>query len=277
MTFEELGRVGVREETCRYKGSRLAFRGPRRDLQQDYIAFLGGTETFGKFVDRPFPALLEERTGRTCVNLGWPNAGIDVVLNDRGLMRMAGAARLTVLQVPNAANLSNRFYTVHPRRNDRFLKAREPLRRLYPELDFTEFSFTRHMLVALKGHCTDRFALVHQDLAQVWIARMRRVIGKLGGPVILLWFSDRAPERACDRPEMQYDPALVSRGMLEALTDVAAGMARAPRGGTGEHTGLAERLFQQIETPAARDLPGQAAHAAAAQALIPLVTEYWGR
>ena len=37
-------------------------------------------------------------------------------------------ARLTVLQVTGAQNMSNRFYSVHPRRNDRFLKASPLLR-----------------------------------------------------------------------------------------------------------------------------------------------------
>ncbi|MCR9147484.1 MAG: DUF6473 family protein [Rhodobacteraceae bacterium] len=277
MAFEELGRLRAREETCQYQGSRLLFRGPKRSLCQEYIAFLGGTETYGKFVTCPFPDRLEQLIGATCVNLGWPNAGIDVLLNDRGLMRMAGAARLTVLQVPNAANMTNRFYTVHPRRNDRFLKARAPLRALYPEIDFTDFSFTRHMLATLKAHSLDRFAVLHQDLAQVWIAGMRRLIDKIEGPVILLWFSDRAPDRLCDAPEMDYEPALVSRGMLEALTGAAAGMARAPRGTQDKAELLTDQLFLRINASAARDLPDQGAHDIAAKALLPLITQHMNR
>lgn len=274
MAFEKLRRVRAFEETCQYQGSRLLFRGPKRSLSHDYIAFLGGTETYGKFVARPYPDRLEERTGATCVNLGWPNAGIDVFLKDRGLMSMAQGARLTVLQVPNASNLTNRFYTVHPRRNDRFLKARDPLRKLYPEIDFTDFSFTRHMLATLKAHSLDRFALLHQDLAQVWIAGMRRLIERIGGPVILLWFSDRAPDMLFDAPEMDYEPALVSRGMLDALTEVVAGIAHVPRGAPDKVEALEDRLFLHIDAQAARDLPGQGAHDAAADALLPLIARH---
>lgn len=274
MAFEETGRLRAREETCQYQGSRLLFRGPKRSLSTEYIAFLGGTETYGKFVARPFPDRVEELTGATCVNLGWPNAGIDVLLNDRGLMRMAGAARLTVLQVPNAANMTTRFYTVHPRRNDRFLKARAPLRTLYPEIDFTDFSFTRHMLATLKAHSLDRFAVLHQELAQVWIAGMCRLIDEIGGPVILLWFSDRTPDRLCDAPEMDYEPALVSRGMFEAVTKAAAGVVRVPRGAQIKAEALVDRLFLQIDAPAVRDLPDQGAHDAAAEALLPLIAQH---
>ena len=57
------------------------------------------------------------------VNLGCLNAGPDVYLNDPEILRIASKADVTVLQVVGAANLTNRFYTVHPRRNDRFLHA----------------------------------------------------------------------------------------------------------------------------------------------------------
>lgn len=274
MAFNEAGRARAREETCQYQGSRLLFRGPKRSLSTQYIAFLGGTETYGKFVDHPFPDRLEGSTGATCVNLGWPNAGIDVFLNDRGLMRMARGARLTVLQVPSAANLSNRFYTVHPRRNDRFLTARAPLRRLYPEIDFIEFSFTRHMLATLKAHSLDRFETVHEELSEIWVARMRRLIEQIGGPVILLWFSDRVPDRFSDAPEMDYDPALVSRQMMEALTDAVVGVSIVPRRPMEASAGLSDRLFLQVGTRGVRDMPGQAAHDAAAEALLPLIAQH---
>ena len=36
---------------------KLLFRGPKRDLDQPFVAFLGGTNTYGKFIERPFPDL----------------------------------------------------------------------------------------------------------------------------------------------------------------------------------------------------------------------------
>lgn len=265
MAFEDPRRVRAAEQTCQYQGSRLVFRGPKRDLGTAYIACLGGTETFGKCVERPFPDRLEAKIGATCVNLGWPNAGIDVLLKDQGLMSMARGARLTVLQVPNASNLTNRFYSVHPRRNDRFLEARGPLRRLYPEIDFTDFSFIRHMLATLKAHSLDRFALLHQELAQVWVEGMQEVIERIEGPVILLWFSDRSPDVLFDAPEMDYEPALVSKWMLEALAQDVCGIAYVPR--VAAASGAA---------PVAGALPGQGAHDAAADALVPLVAQRLG-
>lgn len=237
MAFHSLGQFGPVYETCRYGGSKLSFRGPRRDLRTDYIAFIGGTETYGKFVETPFPQILEAETGLTCVNLGWPNAGIDVLLNDPGPARIAAGAQLCVLQVPCAANLSNRFYRVHARRNDRFLEASEALRRLFPEVDFTEFSFTRHMLIRLRALSPERFALVQEELAAVWVAGMQRLVGAIGGSVVLFWFSDRRPEVHCDDPDVSHEPALVSRAMLDALKGRVAALVELDTSGIGRAAG----------------------------------------
>jgi hypothetical protein len=251
----------------------LAFRGPRRDLRSDYIAFIGGTETYGKFVEAPFPQLVETETGLTCVNLGWPNAGIDVLLGDPGLARIAAGAQIAVVQVPCAANLSNRFYRVHARRNDRFLQATELLRRLYPEVDFTEFSFTRHMLLRLRATSPERFALVHAELSAVWTEGMKRLIGEIGRPVVLLWFSGRRPEWQCDNPDMAHEPALVSRGMLDALKRRAAALVEVDSGAGGQAADDRGLVVSRQDLQAARELPGQPAHEVAAQALVPVIAE----
>ena len=224
MLHNTAGRGPQAFETCRYDGSRLLFRGPRRRFDGDFIACLGGTETFGKCVAFPWPDLLEEMTGVTCVNFGWPNAGVDAFAGDRALLDCAARARLCVLQVPGATNMSNRFYSVHPRRNDRFLRATSELRALFPDVDFCEFSFTRHMLGTLQARSPDRFAILRQELAATWIAGMRALIGRIGVPVVLLWLSGRAPDTAADRPDIWADPALVDGAMLSALRTHAQGI-----------------------------------------------------
>nr|WP_253276904.1 DUF6473 family protein [Ruegeria sp. 6PALISEP08] len=42
-------------------GSKLWFRGPPGELGKPYVACLGGEETFGRFVEHPFPAELGKR------------------------------------------------------------------------------------------------------------------------------------------------------------------------------------------------------------------------
>ncbi len=217
MLHKSAGRGPHALEQCRYDGSKLLFRGPRRRLEGDFIACLGGTETFGRGIACPWPDLLEEMSGTTCVNFGWPNAGVDAFAGDRALLDCVGRARLGVLQVPCATNMSNRFYSVHPRRNDRFLQASPALQRLFEDVDFCEFSFTRHMLGTLRARSPERFAVLRDELGAAWVAGMRALIRRIGVPVVLLWLSARAPDVDADRPEVWADPALVDGAMLNRL------------------------------------------------------------
>ena len=157
MTYDILGPGALDYLPCQYGMSKLTFRGPRRALEAPYVAFLGGTATFGKFIEQPFPLLVEHLTGGTSVNFGQVNAGLDVFSKDSTVLEAARGAQVTVVEVMGAANMSNRFYSVHPRRNDRFLHVLPDLRQLYYDVDFTQFSFTQHMLRHLYLRDSGRF------------------------------------------------------------------------------------------------------------------------
>jgi hypothetical protein len=276
MTFADRGPAAPHFGQCRYDGSRLLFRGPRKSLDGDFIACLGGTETFGRFIPAPFPDLLEEATGVTCVNFGWPNAGTDVFANDAALLDCAARARLVVLQVPCAVNMSNMYYRVHPRRNDRFVQATTALHALFPEVDFTEFTFTRHLLGRLRALSPDRFAYIRRELAAVWVRGMRDVVARIGAPVVLLWLSARAPETDDDSPELQADPALVGRAMLEALRAEVQAIVELELGAAARGAPAAGARSPR-ERRAAAELLGPGAHRTAADALAPVATAALGQ
>ena len=255
MLKQTVGLIPQAVPQCRYDGSRLLFRGPRRVLDGEFVACLGGTETFGKYVTHPFPDVLEDLTGVTCVNFGWPNAGLDVFAHDRALLDCAARAQICVLQVPCAVNMSNMYYRVHPRRNDRFLQATDALRALFSDVDFTEFSFTRHLLGHLQDLSAERFSYVRQELATVWVEGMQNLITRIGAPVVLLWLSVRWPDDASDRPDVWADPALVDREMLEMLRDYVHGIVELP----------------PAHVP--RDTLDPEDHTRAAEALVPALAE----
>lgn len=252
-------------------GSKLWFRGPARALGGRYALFLGGTETFGKFIEAPFPALTEEKTGLRCINFGWPNAGVDVFLNDPAILDAATCARACVLQVPCAQNMSNQFYTVHPRRNDRFLGPSAQLRRLYAEVDFTEFHFTRHMLGHLQALGPERFAAVRTELETVWTARMRLLLSRLGGRVILLWFAARKPGEGDSGLDVARDPAFVTRRMFECVSRDAAAAVTVCASKSAQARGTDRMVFTAQDAQAAAELLGPKAHEEAARALRPVL------
>lgn len=193
MSYDATGQGGLNYYSCRYGRSRLLFRGPRRRLDGDYALFLGGTDTYGRFIAKPFPALIEGATGLKCVNFGWQNAGVDAFLNDATVMEIANQSRVTVVQVMGAQNMSNRFYAVHPRRNDRFLNASGLMKQMFSDVDFTDFAFNRHMLSSIRQLSPDRYRMIREELKQAWLARMRHLLQGIGGRTVLLWFADHEP------------------------------------------------------------------------------------
>lgn len=271
MGFERLGHRPLDYRPVRYDGSKLVFRGPQRRLTGEFVACLGGTETYGTFIDRPYPDLMERSLALPCVNFGWPNAGVDAFLKDDGLIDMVSGARAVVLQVPGAMNLCNPFYRVHPRRNDRFLEATPRLRRLYPEVDFTEFHFTRHMMRRLADVSPDRFAVLREGLQEVWVARMQALLERIAAPVVLMWFSRHLPGLGHEATGIADDPAFVSRAMLRAVGARAAQVVEVVISPEACAQGTRGMRFDPMQEAVAADLPGLLAHSEAARALSPVL------
>ncbi|MBU2981762.1 hypothetical protein KO498_08030 [Lentibacter algarum] len=267
MAYEKLGGRPLEYYPCTYGASRLMFRGPKRDPEEAFIAFLGSTETYGKFVARPFVDQLEDMLDVQCLNLGVPNAGLDSFLNDATTLDIAAQASLTVVQIMGAQTISNRFYSVHPRRNDRFLGASKHLSAVYQDVDFTEFHFTNHMLAHLAGLGMERFTLVLHELQDAWVARTTLLLDRISGTKVLLWFADHGPEEKIGINHVTSSPFGVTQKMLDQVkmgasetVIVKASSAALARGNEG-------MVFAPLEVQATLQLLGPAAHTEAAFAL----------
>jgi Domain of unknown function (DUF6473) len=256
---------------CRYGASKAVFRGPARDLTVPYVAVLGGSASFGKYVATPYADLLERALGRPVANLAALNAGPDLYLADPATLEIATGATVAILQITGAEALSNPLYSVHARRNDRFLTASPALRALYPEVDFTEVHFTRHLLMVLRRTDGLRFRQVLTVLKENWLVRMRQLLAHMPRRQILLWLSDApAPALALDL-DPGFGPLLIDRGMLAALEAEGGHLVEVVPSESAKAEGPAGMLFPEIEALQARCLPGQTAHAEIAQHLTPTV------
>jgi hypothetical protein len=256
---------------CQYGSSRLQLRGPKQAIAGRYVAVLGGTETYGKFVPTPFATLLEAGITLPVINLGCMNAGPDVYLHESELMQIASRAVVTVVQIVGAQNISNRYYTVHPRRNDRFLSASPLLRELYPRVDFTEFNFTRHMLMALQRASAERFEVVAEELRAAWVLRMNTLLAGLKGRIILLWMASTAPPQPEHRVDLALTPLLIDAEMIAALHRPARRYLEVVYSAEGLAQGCTGMSFGPLEAVAAEELPSPALHAEVAASLLPVV------
>jgi hypothetical protein len=149
MSFETRGAIAPDHPTVSYPGSSLRFRAPAGDPTR--AMSFAWAERRPSGVRRQTLTRTSWPTGSTAGHQhGRRGGGLDVVLNDPAIADARAAASAIVLQIQGAQTLSNRLYTVHPRRNDRFLRASGILRTIYRDVDFTEFHFTRHMLDHLR-------------------------------------------------------------------------------------------------------------------------------
>lgn len=269
MAFEYAGSGALDYFPCRYGKSKLLFRGPRRDLTKPFVAAMGGNETYGKFVADPWPALLEDRLGFPVVNFGYLNAGIDVFYSEPQLPDVTKAANLSVIQLLGAPNMSNRFYAVHPRRNDRFLRASNLMRAVFDDVDFTEFNFTRHMLVTLQSYAPERFQTLVTELRTAWVARMRGLLERVEGPKILLWVSDYQPPLTAD--PLGPEPLLITQDMVAQIQPMADVLVRVQPSAMARSTGTVGMHFAPLEEPVAQTMPGPIVHQEIAEALAPEV------
>lgn len=225
MAFQEVA-DGLDYRLCRYGSSRHMFRGPAKQIDDIVVAILGGSATFGRFVERPYPMLLEQELKQPVANLGCMHAGPEAFFRDPVVDEVCNRAQVVVVQIMGAQNTSNAFYEVHPRRNDRFLSATDRLCGLFPGIDLADVHFTGHLLRQLRRANPASFEDMIGAVRQAWVARMKTLIDRIDVPVVLLWLADKAPvatgAEATDVPAAAAgSPGLVNRQMIEQIRPLA--------------------------------------------------------
>lgn len=204
-----------------YEWGRLnqLYRGPRPDLSRPYVACIGGGQTFGRYVDHPFPELLSREIGMTVANLGTPNAGPGFFLRDSVALEAASKAEVCIVQVMSARALSNRLFKVQLNSAAQIETVSKALESLFPHVDFETFTYAHNMLNQLSENDPDSFLAVEAELRAAWVARTRSLLQSIQTKRILFWFSERAPDDKSEpdsKGSMLSYPQFVDQEMLDA-------------------------------------------------------------
>ena len=166
---------------------RQVFRGPAPDLDRPYIAFFGAAQTFGRFVQTPFPALLGARLGVGALNLGVGGAG-PRHFDRPAYLKLANGAEAVVLQALSGRSASSSLFDNSAAGGliGATSLSEKPLR----AEDFLER--------AAKTLTAREFARVIEEMRADYVATFLALIGKISAPRILLWLSTRTPDYAED-------------------------------------------------------------------------------
>ena len=264
MAYERLGEGALDYFPCRYGESRLVFRGPPCDPAAAQVLVIGGSETFGRFMEEPYPALLEAMLGRRVANLGCLHAGLEAYERDPAVADLCRRAETLVVELTGAQLMSNPFYRVHPRRNDRFVSAGELMRQVFASVDLADVHFVGHLLGLLSERAPRRFDLLRQEMRREWVARMKAFLAGLTGRVVLVWMADRAPEAAPDGLPGWRGPGFVTRQMLDALD---AEIVEVVGDQEEIEAGLERMIYPLHAEPAARSMLGPVVHQEVARRL----------
>lgn len=276
MDFDRLSAGALEYNLYRFRKSKTLFRGPRPDLSRRFCACFGSTETFGKFVPDPFPDRLSRALKLPVANFSSVNGGVEMVLKDPSILLAANEAAVNVVAMTGAHNLSNRYYTVHPRRNDRFLYPSKMLMTIYHDVDFSDIHYTRHLLATLAAADIVKFGLVIEELKQAWLARMKTLLSMMEGRIVLLWMADHAPGPATLDlgPESLFgDPLFIDQDMMDHLSPSVTRVVEVISDNETLAQGQNDMVFSSTEAEAAASMPNAAMHQLAANTLAPVLEE----
>ena len=100
------------------------------------------------------------------------HSGAGFYTEDDAIHEIIENAQVVFVEAPSVVNQYNPFYCVHPRRNDRFVTALGPLYDLFPEADFVECHFIKHLITKLITIDAARAEIVFRTLQYEWVRNL---------------------------------------------------------------------------------------------------------
>lgn len=215
-------------------GTALMFRGPQRELLDDnYISCLGAAQTFGCFVEQPYPMLLANQLTMATLNLGYGGAGPRFFYRHPELLETVNRGRLAVVQVMSGRSEDNSRFESRgleylTRRSDGKPMSADAAWRSVLELRYAwkripiGQGIARRVCQTLGAANAKR--LLHET-RQNWLASYRQLLDAIQVPTVLLWFSKRSPDFRDSYENlhsfMGVYPQLVNREMVEEISTLA--------------------------------------------------------
>lgn len=195
-----------------YPGFPLRLRGPApgEGAPGSYIACVGAAQTFGRFCEEPFPALVSNALGIPTLNLGVSGGSPQLFTRQPGLIERMNRSALVILQVMSARNEDNSLFEGGGLGS---LKDRSTGERMRGEKAFERLlaSGDQALLKRIVG-----------ETRETWIASNSQLLSLIKVPTVLLWFSVREPrytEGYDSVHELFGDfPHLVNEKMVESVS-----------------------------------------------------------
>lgn len=204
-SFMDYNPVRWTDKGVRFRGSTAT------TMKEDYGVFIGAGQTFGRFVEDPFPDIVSRAIGIPSINLGMGGAGPGRYLNP-DLKEIINGSRFCVVQVMSGRSSANdlfdaktgeNFYGLDKGDLGRAGFARKIAQHLITTNDEEEIRYYRH------------------ELRRAWLSEMWQLVRSIEVPKLLFYISKRSPE---DLPDYKKTrelggafPQFIDRKTLNAI------------------------------------------------------------
>lgn len=239
------------------------------------VVCIGSAATLGRFVDRPFPQILAETLGAKVGNYGYGGARPETYLAQPGVLQRMASADLTILEFMSARGMENRFFMPRSLYDLRVLL--RPEWRQHPA--FAHLGAGAHFIDRIWNPALERIPEEAVAAAAESVEAYERDFVRLAEQarnVVLLWFSQRAPDEA-DADAMPYSfPHLLGRKSFERLSArfpavTVVSTRGLPQPLLNRRTGEPEPLVGSATPTVNTYYPSPEMHEEAAEALRPVV------
>ncbi len=195
----------------------LWFRGPALDLASSdgHITCLGAAQTFGVYVDNPFPQLLSQRFGLPVWNLGVGGADPGFFLEHPALFPLINRSSLVICQIMTARSSPN----------DRMSRSR--VAGMAGDTERGDHVVATDIWRRLLDDEPDRIEHSIAQSRQSWHRDVERLISMIEVPRLDFWFSPKPLDRPVDVSKtssvgmIDVYPQFVTGADLDVLGDAA--------------------------------------------------------
>ena len=210
----------------------LSFRGPEHNPlpQGEYFCCVGAAQTLGCFCEHPYPELLSKALDLPALNLGYGGAGPEFFLKQESLLPYLNGGKFVVLQIMSGRSQSNSLYDCD---GLEYVTLKKDGRKMGAKQAFVEAFYDTRVTAALGNSViAKQFAKLSarpevralvKEIRQNWVDSYLQLIERLTVPIILLWFSKRAPDYSEKYGSVAgifgAYPQLVNREMADKLRE----------------------------------------------------------
>lgn len=190
---------------------KMPLRGPAPDelRKGEYIVCVGAAQTFGCYVEEPYPYLLQKELNIPVLNLGVSGAGPSFFKDREAWLKLMNNAKFAIVQVMSGRSASNSMFKS---------QGRAMLTRVSDQREIAS-GFAWEEII--KNSSSEQIDFLVQETRKNWEHDMNTLLNKIEVPKILLWFSKRKPNYLEEHNDVYKllgeFPQLVNDAMLESV------------------------------------------------------------